>query len=59
MYSNTCKNMIIRKYSYKYTYNYTSICICIHVSIPRIPLMTSKMKSISTIITMSSNIIMI
>ena len=36
MYLNTCKNMIINKYSFKYKNNYTSIFICIHVRLPRL-----------------------
>ena len=59
----TCKykNNITKLYSYKYRNNYTIICIRIHVRIlyQNCGLVTCKMKSISTIITMSSNIITI
>ena len=59
MYSNTCKNML--NYSYKYTYIYMIILIRIHVILlyQNCGLVTCKMKSISTIITMSLNIITI
>ena len=48
-------------YSYKYTYNYMIILIRNHVSIlyQNCGLATCEMKRISTIITMSSNIITI